>query len=355
MRIEPLRWSPLPPFAYALQAKSEIASTDHVRTKRSSTVVDLETKKAATALIRAGDAALSSLHSAALMDQLIADPAGRESPLQSPVIFDIPCASTFGRAWAQLTHAIQSEPFASFASKHKIDTSTLKLQTQTGWIIFCVANGKRAVFSTDTPGYKQATAAVSAAAHAFSSWPDWLKYTGASRATAEVIGAFYGVRPGDIQADTLSLITEQQDHHSFNALREPDSKAPEFNRPAYSHIREQQREAIENFAGEIALNPALLALSQRKPTQLVEDADRELARMCSSAMLSLRPEMARYGKGPRTGFAMSEIPEHSTLGQTLRNTKVPPGKDAQISLAWITRFYAEPGNNDTLVGVLTHT
>ncbi len=355
MRIEPLRWSPLPPSAYALQTKSEIASAVHARTKRSSTVVDLETKKAATALIRAGDAALSSLHSAALMNQLIADPAGRKSPLQSPVISDIPSTSTFGRAWAQLTHAIQSEPFASFASKHKIDTSTLKLNTQSGWAMDCVANGKRATFSIYDTGYEQATAAVSAAAHAFSSRLGPLEYTGASRATAEVIGTFYGVRPGDIPADIFRLITEQQDHHSFNALREPDSKAPDFNRPAYSHIREQQREAIENFAGEIALNPALLSPSQRKPTQWVEDADRELARMCSSAMLSLRPEMARYGKGPRTGFAMSEIPEHSTLGQTLRNTKVPPGKDAQISLAWITRFYAEPGNNETLVGVLTHT
>ncbi|MPR02819.1 hypothetical protein F0169_12515 [Pseudomonas sp. MAFF 212408] len=288
------------------------------------------------------------------MDQVIADPAGRKSPLRSPFISDLPAVSTFGRAWAQLTHAIQSEPFASFASKHNIDTSTLKLNTQSGWVMDCVARGKFATFSTYDTGYEQATAAVSAAAQAFSSQLGPIEYTGANRASAEVIGNFYGVRPGGIQAQILRLISEQQDHHTFNALREPDSKAPEFNRPAYSHIREQQREAIESFAGEIALNPELLSPAQHKPAPLVEDADRELARMCSSALLSLRPEMARYGKGPRTGFALSEIPEHSTLGQTLRNTQLPPGKDAQISLAWITRFYAEPGNNDTLVGVLTH-
>ncbi|WLH87377.1 dermonecrotic toxin domain-containing protein [Pseudomonas sp. FP2338] len=356
MKIEPLRSSLLPSFTPATQTQSEISSIEHARPKRASAVVDLETKKAATTLIRAGDAALSSLHSAALMDEVMTNPTGKYLPVKSSVISDIPPVSTFGRAWAQLTHAIQSEPFASFASKHNIDTSTLKINTQSGWVIDCIANGKRASFSRYDAGYEQATAAVTAAARAFNSPPkSSVLYTGANRASTEVIGNFYGVRQDGTQANALRLITEQQHHLTFDSLREPDSKAPEFNPATYSRIRERQREAIDDFAGEIALKPELLSPSQRTPKPSVEDADREMARMYSGALLSLRPEMAAYGKGPRTGFSISEIPEYSTLGQTLRNPRLPSDKDAQISLDWISRFYAEPKPIDlTLVGTLTH-
>ena len=356
MKIEPLRSSLLPSFTPATQTQSEIASIEYARPKRASSVVDLETKKAATTLIRAGDAALSSLHSAAMMDEVMTKPTSKSLPVQSSVISDFPPVSTFGRAWAQLTHAIQSEPFASFASKHKIDTSTLKINTQSGWVIDCIANGKRASFSTYDAGYEQATAAVTAAARAFNSPPkSSVLYTGANRAETDVIGNFYGVRQDGTQANALRLITEQQHHLTFDSLREPDSKAPEFNRATYSRIREQQREAIDDFAGEIALKPELLSPSQRTPKPSVEDADREMARIYSGALLSLRPEMAAYGKGARTGFSFSEIPEYSTLGQHLRNAQVPPGKDAQVSLAAISEFYAEPPPSDlTLVGTLTH-
>lgn len=356
MKIEPLRSSLLPSFTPVTQTQSEISSIEHARPKRASSVVDLETKKAATTLIRAGDAALSSLHSAALMDEVMVKPTSKYLPVQSSVISDIPPVSTFGRAWAQLTHAIQSEPFASFASKHKIDTSTLQINTQSGWVIDCIANGKRASFSTYDEGYEQATAAVTAAARAFNSPPkSSVLYSGANRASTEVIGNFYGVRQDGTQANALRLVTEQQHHLTFDSLREPDSKAPEFNPATYSRIREQQREAIEDFGGEIAIKPELLSPSQRTPKPSVEDADREMARIYSGALLSRRPEMAAYGKGPRTGFLFSEIPEYSTLGQHLRNAQVPPGKEAQISLAAISEFYAEPAPSDlTLVGTLTH-
>lgn len=356
MNIEPLRSSLLPSYTPATQTQSEPSAIEHARPKRASAVVDLETKKAATTLIRAGDAALSSLHSAAMMDEVMIKPTSKSLPVQSSVISDFPPVSTFGRAWAQLTHAIQSEPFASFASKHKIDTSTLKINTQSGWVIDCIANNKRASFNKYDEGYEQATAAVTAAARAFNSPPkSSVLYTGANRAETDVIGNFYGARQDGTQANALRLITEQQHHLTFDSLREPDSKAPEFNPATYSRIREQQREAIDDFAGEIALKPELRSPSQRTPKPSVEDADREMARMYSGALLSRRPEMASYGKGARTGFSFSEIPEYSTLGQHLRNAQVPPGKDAQISLAEISEFYAEPAPSDlTLVGTLTH-
>lgn len=352
MRIEPFRSSLHPSSVTLTPSQSEATSTHPARIKRSGPVVDLTTTKIATQLIRAGDAALSSLHSAALIDQVIADPAGKKRSREATVIADIPPFSTFGRAWAQLTHAIQSEPFASFASKHKIDTSTLKLNTQSGWAIDCIANGKLATFSKYDTGYEQATAAVTAAARAFASPPkELLRYTGAHRASTEVIGDFYAARHDGRPADMLRLITQQQHHHSFDALREPDSKARGLN-PVYSRIQEQQREAIEDFAGEIALKPELLSLFQRTLKPSVEEADLEMARLYSSALLSIRPEMARYGKAPRTSFSVSEIPEYSTLGQTLRNTSVPPGKDVHVSLSWISKFYGEPNNDGTLVGVL---
>ncbi|WP_338484126.1 hypothetical protein VRB67_10705 [Pseudomonas trivialis] len=284
------------------------------------------------------------------MDQILAGhvaPDGR-----SAVNLDIPAVSTFGRAWAQLTNAIHSEPFASFARTHKVDTSTLQLNTQSGWILTCVADGKTVSFSKYDKSFLDATAALTEAAKALAPTLKQISYTNAHSAPCEVVSDFYAARTDGTDDGRLKLIALQQQYQSFDALREPGSKAAQFNSPAYAPIREQQTNAIEELSAEISLNPELKPVAQRNPKETVEAADREMARMCASALLSLRPEMAGYGTGPRNHFAASQIPEYSTFGQTLRALMKSISSDAFMRITAARRIEPDTAKINTFTGDL---
>ncbi|WP_455827534.1 hypothetical protein [Pseudomonas graminis] len=329
-------------------------ASDSVRTKRAYQVVDLATQKLATGLVKAGDAALCAKYSATLMEQIIAYRAQQDYGPAANVIADIPPFSTFALAWAELTHAIENEPFASFAKKHQIDTSTLTINTRGGWFLSAVVNGERAFFSKADEGYEAATAALNAAAKTLSPTRQLLiNYTGPNSAPANVVGDFYAANDNNTEPDKLRLIAQHNQYLTFDALRPGYSAASST--PAQSQLRHTQTEAIENLAGQITTTPDLLSPAQRNLKPSVEEADLQMARMYSSALLNLRPEMRRLVDSPRSGFLVSEIPEYSTLGQTLRNSSLAPGKDTQLSLDWIGKFYAQAGSDDTLTAVLKQT
>lgn len=313
-------------------------------------LVKLEAQKRAADLIRAGDKALASRHSAALMDQIVAGHATSDG--WSKVNIDIPPVSTFGRAWAQLTHAINSEPFASYARAHKIDTSTLELNSESGWELECVADGKPQSFSKYDLGYREATAAVTKAAQALTPTLRQISYTNADSAPCEVVSDFYAARTDGTDNGRLKLIALQQQHQSFEALREPGSKAAQPNLPAYSRIREKQQEAIDDLSAEISTNPELTPIAQHTPKLSVETADREMARKSASALLSLRPEMSGYGTGRHSNFAASEIPEYSTLGQTLRALIKSTSSDAFTRFTTLRHIEPETAKINTLTGDL---
>lgn len=338
-----------------LRVQLEDSSISELRSKRDVSVVSLEAMKTATRLIKAGDAAMSYKHSAAMMERIIDIRASQGGSLADKTITDIPHFSTFGMAWARLTKAIMSEPFASFAQQHKIDPATLRLNTRDGWAFECIADGKPATFSKYDEGFWEATAAVTAAAQALSPTLKLdINYTGQNSAPADLVGDFYAVRAHGAENEMLHLIAEQNQHQSFYALRDPYSPPHTFGRPARV-IREQQQETIEDLATQIATKTGVISPSQHNPKPSVEEADLQMARLYSSALLSLRPEMSRFGSHPRTTFSVSEIPEHSTLGQTLRRSATPPGKNPQLSLSWIGKFYGEPNSDGTLAGLLKQT
>lgn len=266
MSVEPLRSSVLNPYVAPAYLPSEQTIIKPARIKRASAVVSLETQKLATELIRAGDKALSFKYSVVLKDQALFGQGQRQGRPAARTISDIPAFSTFGMAWAELTYAIQNEPFASFASKHKIDTSTLRLNTESGWQLECIADGKRATFSKYDPGWWQATAAVTAAAQALTPTLKLnIDYTDANHAPADVIGDFYAASTNGSIGENLYSIFQQNKNQTFEALREPDATAPEFNRPAYRYVRQRQQEAIADLSVQIAKNPKLFAPSQPSP------------------------------------------------------------------------------------------
>ena len=356
MKVESLRTPVTSPVANTTDSAFENTAPGLIRVKRTNQAITQENKKLATELIRSGDATLAYQLNAALMEQILASPTDGEAKPAGKSVSNIPPLSTFGMAWSQLTQAIQSEPFATFARVHKIEPGTLRLNTRDGWTLDCIADGKPASFSQYTPGWWKATAAVTEAARALTPTLKLdVEYTGATSAPAEVIGDFYAARNNGTQADKLYLIALQNQHGSFDALREPDSTAPAFNRPTHLPVRQQQEKAIEALSAKVAADPQRFSLAAPNPKSSVEEADLALARLYGRAALSLRPEMGRLGNAPRATLSVSEIPEHSTLGQTLRNSTQPRGKDTRLTLDWIGRFYGEPASDGTLEGALKHT
>ncbi len=266
MRVEPIRTRKLSDSPAPTDNQSEKTYRTQEGIETAGAVVSLEIKKVATELIRSGDEALSFKYSVALKDQTLFGPGQRQGRPAARIISDIPAHSTFGMAWAQLTHAIHNEPFASFASEHKIDTSTLRLNTESGWQLECIADGKPATFSEYDPGWWQATAAVTAAAQALTPTLKLnIDYTDANSAPADVIGDFYAASTNGTIGGNLYSIFQQNQNRTFESLREPDSTAPEFNLPAYNYIRQRQQEAIADLSAQIAKAPTLLAPSQRPP------------------------------------------------------------------------------------------
>ncbi|KAF6687433.1 hypothetical protein HFD98_23405 [Pseudomonas sp. EKM23D] len=339
MNIDPLRTSAFSS-ASALNAQS-VPSVSNARSKRNVAVVDLETQSLATRVVKADDAILSEKYSAALLELLVALRTGTPVSPAAKVIDDIPRFSTFGMAWAQLTHAIESEPFASFARKHKIDTSTLKLNTVDGWELECIADGKPASFSKYDEGWWQATAAVTAAAQALAPTRQVIEYLGPTRAPAQVIGNFYEVGGMYIPEGLVINIAEQKRHGTFVSLPSANADASGSNDAHDSVIRQQQQDAIEVLSTQITLTPSLIPASRRDQKPSVEEADLEMARMYSTGRFS---EISGLGVvlNKRSHLLVSEIPERSTLGQTLRNSAVPPAMNKPLSLDWIGRFYGEP-------------
>lgn len=339
MNIDPLRTSAFSS-ASALNTQS-VPSVSNARSKRNVAVVDLETQSLATRVVKADDAILSEKYSAALLEQLIALRTGTPVSAAAKVIDDIPRFSTFGMAWAQLTHAIESEPFASFARKHKIDTSTLKLNTVDGWELECIADGKPASFSKYDEGWWQATAAVTAAAQALAPTRQIIEYLGPTRAPAQVIGNFYEMGVIYVPEALVINIAEQKRHGTFVSLPSANADASGSNDAHDFVIRQQQQDAIEVLSTQITLTPSLIPTSRRDQKPSVEEADLEMARMYSTGRFS---EISGLGVvlNKRSHLLVSEIPERSTLGQTLRNSAVPPAMNQPISLDWIGRFYGEP-------------
>lgn len=284
MNIDPLRTSAFSS-ASALNAQS-VPSVSNARSKRNVAVVDLETQSLATRVVKADDAILSEKYSTALLELLVALRTGTPVSPAAKVIDDIPRFSTFGMAWAQLTHAIESEPFASFARKHKIDTSTLKLNTVDGWELECIADGKPASFSKYDEGWWQATAAVTAAAQALAPTRQVIEYLGPTRAPAQVIGNFYEMGVIYIPEALVMKVADQKLHGTFVSLPSANADASGSNGAHDSVIRQQQQDAIEVLSTQITLTPSLIPASRRDQKPSVEEADLEMARMYSTGRFS---------------------------------------------------------------------
>lgn len=167
---------------------------NNARTRRSTSadVISWKYKKAAQTLVRQADADLAGKFATALMEQVNSNSTGRQQPIASGVVSAIPANSTFGQLWAQLTHTLKSEPFATFAKNNHIDLSNLKV-TPSGWLD-CTVNGKRRTFSNYETGFEQATVDVLIAARKLSPDNKSFVYVDEHSSTTRAVGNFTAYR-----------------------------------------------------------------------------------------------------------------------------------------------------------------
>ncbi|OPA91577.1 hypothetical protein BFW88_13175 [Pseudomonas fluorescens] len=312
-------------------------------------VITLEVQKKAQALVHKADAELAGTFTTALMDQVGSDSARSRAPSSC----DIPPNSTFGQLWAQLTQALNSEPFATFAKKNNINVSNLKI-TPSGWLD-CTINGRltNVGASKYTPGFEQATQEVLTIARKLSPGNRAFVYVGAHKAMIDAVGNFYGVQVLNTPTGTFTDIRQLQNFMTFPSVLSPDTKTPGQSRPEYQHARQLQDEAAQDLALQIALEPGKFspAQSNQSVAQRVEDADLALAKLCSRFLyLANAP-----GHSASDGFyiAADELPEYSTLKQTRRAFQEAFATDGFLNFAKQNNIEISSIRVDPLSGELT--
>lgn len=235
-------------------------SKARLRRSTSADVIPLEAQKAAQALVRQADADLAGKFATALMEQVNSNNTGRQQPISSDVVSEIPANSTFGQLWAQFTHALRNEPFATFAKNNNIDLSNLKL-TPNGWLDYNL-NGKRMSLSKYDSGFEQATVNVLMVARKLSPNNQSLVYLGEHSATTRAVGNFYGVQVPNTKAGTLADIRQLQETMTFPSVLSPDAKARRPSRQEYQHAWQMQGEAEQDLALQIVREPGKFPTEQ---------------------------------------------------------------------------------------------
>ncbi|MBY8949553.1 hypothetical protein J1G35_27195 [Pseudomonas sp. SH10-3B] len=262
-------------------------------------------------LVAKSDTQMASQYCAALMALESQKSSVIKNPDQPPTVTDIPAFSTFGQAWALFTLALKQDPFARYARDNNIDISSLRWFPHAD-AMECSINGKTQLFSRNTPGWKEASAAVAAAAKEVAAGRvESFPYTGERSAPIDVVGNFYSEEPVNHQNGLLSSIRDLQKHGQFASLRPFNGPLT----PQVTRVRAAQAE-VENAIATATYSHTLgVADANRTPTpsERVEEADREVARQVSRWVTYKATYPGTSANGSTTG-----IPEDSSYAQAVQ-------------------------------------
>ncbi|WP_447892441.1 dermonecrotic toxin domain-containing protein [Pseudomonas marginalis] len=273
-------------------------------------------------LVEKSDSEMASQYCAALMLLESRKKSVIKNGDQLPTITDIPPFSTFGQAWALFTQALTQEPFARYARENNIDISTIR------WFphaddMECSINGKIQLFSSNTPGWKEASAGVAAAAKEVAAGRlESFLYTGARNAPIDVVSNFYGEAFSNFPNDLPSAIRDLQYNNKFKTLMPLNGPLT----PQATRVRTAQAE-VENAIAMATYNHTRgVADANRTPTpsERVEEADRELARMLSR----LVTVKAMDPRADATKGVLIGTPEDSSYVQAAQAYKEALSSDA---------------------------
>ena len=213
--------------------------------------------------------------------------------------------STFSQAWAELADALHAEPFKSFAEARKIDISQVSVGPRGRLTEY--RNGREFPYHQRDADWAAASATVLAAARKLTGTDDdriW--FYDREHASAYNVAAFYGVALVRVGTDdTLFMARQLLSKETFPALVSDDP----IYATQYAPIKQRQRAAKQQLAQlpPHALNQRIERFASGTAAAKVQEADRELARLCSAALIQ--------------GFwpDLHAIPEYSTFGQARKN------------------------------------
>ncbi len=219
----------------------------------------------------------------------------------------VPTDSTFGQAWAELSDAMYSEPFKSFAEVHGLDISKLIIGPNSR--LSEISGGSVRIFPHHDAAWVAASGKVLAAVtKIIGDRGGVVAYHGRDQASAYNIANFYGLQLGRIQSDqTLASIGRLFHEGTFNAFSNND---PEYT--VYAPIKQRQQEAGQRIA-DLPQDQLIERLARFTPpttARKVQDADRDLAQQCSQALMKRVHEF---------DITLQDVPEYSTFNQARKS------------------------------------
>lgn len=292
--------------AAALPARdASTAPQTRGRSRRDLPFVSLENANSAKQLVENSDSEMAIHYAFALAEGEASPRSAETDNWNPPRMSTIAPYSTFGMAWSNFARVLKAEPFATFATTHNIDTSTLRWNPNYGGTLECRVNGKITTFADHVPGWTQASADLKAAA---SLLRDRFTYSDEHSAPTSLVASFYGSPPNP--KDRLCEIGTLLNTGSFPGLSGSTQPHPRV-------ILDDQRQTILGVAslrasGQIpAVAPAASVATQ------VKEADKAAARLSAAALLTTRNEIRPHNASPMSGHVITP-PVRSTLGQTIK-------------------------------------
>ena len=285
------------------------SSAPSSRPRRSiSNIIGSQIHLKAKSLVQKGDEQIAVQAAKTLMKWMLANENNTGDTFQ-PYVHEVPSYSSFGHAWNRLSDALEAEPFLSFAKHHKMESPYIQLNPGTGDLtVRC--NGVWKTFTLSShPDWARVSQKVLAALKdvAAGSRED-VFFEGKRVADYQTVANYYGNNPKESIRNTLSQLISSR---SFESLDERNAQNPE-----YAAARKRQQDAVSQLENldRTQFDALFFPSTDPAPTSQVDEADRELAQICSALLLTLHPETR--GPGFLATTELGRVPEFSTFAQT---------------------------------------
>ncbi|KRP58794.1 hypothetical protein [Pseudomonas trivialis] len=261
----------------------------------------------ADALVERGDRQLA----ADIANGLIRVKLEKNASVESEQIA-IPNDSTFRQRWSELANALHSEPFKSFAQANDIDLNTIMIDN-VGRLIALKNDTSYDIYSRTDDDWAHASVDVLAAVEKLSIW-DLTTFSDKDVVSLRNLIAFYDLPRSTTGDDVLPIIEK---------LLKGTFPAPDKSNKHYTQLvakRDQEKKEARQAIADLPphqLNQRLAEFAPLTASERVKCADKELAALCSQALIKLLPEPRSTNMGlSASEIILNEIPEYSTFNQT---------------------------------------
>ncbi|MGF6097339.1 hypothetical protein [Pseudomonas sp. 18175] len=285
------------------------SSAPSSRPRRSiSNIIASQTHQKAKNLVQKGDEQIAVQAARTLMKWMLANEKNTIDTFQ-PYVHEVPPHSSFGQAWHRLSDAFEAEPFLSFAKEHQMDGPYIQLNPGTGDLkVRCDGVWNTFTLSSHPDWARVSQKVLAALKDVAAASREDVVYEAKGVADYQTVANYYGNNPKESIRNTLSQLVSSR---SFESLDERNAQNPE-----YAAVRKRQQDAVSQLENldRTQFDALFFPSTDPAPTSQVDEADRELAQICSALLLTLRPETR--SAGVLATAELSRLPEFSTFAQT---------------------------------------